>query len=1477
MAELQTFPKPRVPTANLPLSMRNEAAAMLQPKPVEIPSYEDIISGKTNVIGKLEIPQATIDLAVGGDQKAEKFIRSRIDVANLPSTQETQPIAGVKRTATGELETDLPETLTDSQRDVMGDYVENRKAFFSFLDSKVVDPRVRDLLIDHYSTGEFFRETGRQLREQARFTANIPNYIQVLLQYGIPAIVESTPSMFGFEVPSFSEAWAKRQPAVAGAFASYRNLLDEAGVSATYEGSINDFIKEKFIERYGQDVYERDYQPELEGLGKIESPIIPSGMGQELLDFGFNELAPTEQGISFLLQNAPVTTGFGILHLQKGKSQLAKVARESKKNPKYANMDPVTALREIEIAEKSNMFTREWRKATARIGATFNNRGAIGSVEANESARSALFNLDKRIAEKAKDLRAERVPNKIKVIQGELDALQSRRNRIMFGGAKNPYMFNLLVDESIIAIGQTAGYNLFPQIGLDEGTGEVLGALSFAFAGRPIIKKTVAAPFKVANFFTGGNAGVIGMNMVEMIENLPMLPKGLLVNRSLAELEATLGRPLAREEVQSFKMLDKIMKGMPNEQREAVFRSIENYNELRDRIVSRFDEGEMRDEAEQIFRLSFGHISGLAPLQALEFSSLKNVSGESIKDAVSFQLQSEASLDIAQAGITRLREMIAQKSGVDTEDTKFLAGWVNNFQAAADQERMNIVKRKTEYLGLLREYKTNVLSDPSVDIDKDVVNNLAELEIALVPGARENIEQQREIIMQTATDVSKRINDRARIISDMRGTPEYRKELGRLQEDIYDAHMSTIYALARNAYAEADKAIGDRDIDISGAVLSFVTKQKDMDATQLRGLFSAGSEFFSSRSGKMAQNAFNDMAQRSLVKNMGLDQDDLSELVEFVTAKNLADGTANPDYLGDQVSFIDIALHFSQKEGSQFSPFSAKPFEVEEVRRHFQKMGMSKADDASAKPFNDAASDMENSLKAIPEVWEAVQTARDTYRDLIFDPTRSGSKGNQIVGAATGPEFVTKLPGGYKRPYRLGMEPENWHEDLGIAIKDAIEGKAKSADNVKVLMDDLTRFWGDRDETGNIVFDVTTEKGRAKLENVANLVKANLYEYWAEAKEAGLSEAVRQNVLGGDLPKGTYNFMAARNLSERVAPAITIMVKDGDGPAKPKLLFDLDDMIAAEQDITQILSVSQSARKQYGEFIDEVNGKVGDMGQIAQEAVGLQKRTVNQLEELAQMKDPKKFYETYILNNDITLVRNLKANFVKAMTDGGMSEEEAIREFGQGMTYMMTNGLIARAGVAPNQQITFKALDGQKRTVETMTEAATIVSDLDNPNVTAILEEFMDDDHIAFMQDIGEYMLYASGASAVAFKPKGQIRGISPNELISRAFNIARGMVSPTYVAAEFAVRLMSQSNVNALSLAATDKEAARIMQKVLNTPGEVTQEELKTFGTIAKAFVAREIAKTGDLAPAFVPQEELYAATMEMEMKQAEEYKVSP
>ena len=155
---------------------------------------------------------------------------------------------------------------------------------------------------------------------------------------------------------------------------------------------------------------------------------------------------------------------------------------------------------------------------------------------------------------------------------------------------------------------------------------------------------------------------------------------------------------------------------------------------------------------------------------------------------------------------------------------------------------------------------------------------------------------------------------------------------------------------------------------------------------------------------------------------MQLDDAEFQDLQQWVTTRiDAKTGKENEDYLGPpgEVTMMDMAIHFSNKSRldentPNFEPFTALPFEVDELKRHFTRVGMGKQGDL-ALPYTKAALSLDDSLKTNPDVFEAVQGARDTYRDLIFDSTRPDSLGEKIVGAATGPEFVTKLPNGRKK------------------------------------------------------------------------------------------------------------------------------------------------------------------------------------------------------------------------------------------------------------------------------------------------------------------------------------------------------------------------------------------------------------------------------------------------------------------------------
>ena len=121
-------------------------------------------------------------------------------------------------------------------------------------------------------------------------------------------------------------------------------------------------------------------------------------------------------------------------------------------------------------------------------------------------------------------------------------------------------------------------------------------------------------------------------------------------------------------------------------------------------------------------------------------------------------------------------------------------------------------------------------------------------------------------------------------------------------------------------------------------------------------------------------------------------------------------------------------------------------------------------------------------------------------------------------------------------------------------------------------------------------------------------------------------------------------------------------------------------------------------------------------------------------------------------------------------------------------------------------------------------------------------------------------------------KLEGLTRGISTNEAISRAFNLARGMVSPTYVAAEFAVRIAEMRGIQLLGLVAQDKEAARIMKDMFTIGVKPSERDVGKLSELIVNFVFKDLARAGLEPPKYVPTTE--AELAEAEEKLIEQYK---
>jgi hypothetical protein len=128
-----------------------------------------------------------------------------------------------------------------------------------------------------------------------------------------------------------------------------------------------------------------------------------------------------------------------------------------------------------------------------------------------------------------------------------------------------------------------------------------------------------------------------------------------------------------------------------------------------------------------------------------------------------------------------------------------------------------------------------------------------------------------------------------------------------------------------------------------------------------------------------------------------------------------------------------------------------------------------------------------------------------------------------------------------------------------------------------------------------------------------------------------------------------------------------------------------------------------------------------------------------------------------------------------------------------------------------------------------------------------VMRFVLGDDHFNDMKLLARYSRIALGEGA-GFRISPDIRAMTLDNVFSKSFNLARGMVSIPYVAAEVGGRVMLLRNQSMIGLALSDKSAARIMRRVFEGD-KITRSELQLLGLRIKNYIARDlITSEGDL-----------------------------
>ena len=149
-----------------------------------------------------------------------------------------------------------------------------------------------------------------------------------------------------------------------------------------------------------------------------------------------------------------------------------------------------------------------------------------------------------------------------------------------------------------------------------------------------------------------------------------------------------------------------------------------------------------------------------------------------------------------------------------------------------------------------------------------------------------------------------------------------------------------------------------------------------------------------------------------------------------------------------------------------------------------------------------------------------------------------------------------------------------------------------------------------------------------------------------------------------------------------------------------------------------------------------------------------------------------------------------------------------------------------------------------------------MLDEFDKENIQAIMGELVGDKHLAdvnlIMSRFRRELANESFRDIRNLGMGGVMRPVSPNEIISRAFNLARGMVSPTYVTAEMLIRIASSNGVNMMELVLRDKDVSRVFSELMADPKGFDVQQVGSILPKLQEFVFTELFAQGitDLQP---------------------------
>lgn len=1327
-----------------------------------------------------------------------------------------------------------------------------------------IDVAIRQYFIDDYVTGGFFDSLETRLAEAGRGMVTIFPYAEMLAS----SLGRALGSSLRKGTP-FIDEWAAGEELRTRTMQSRLEAIDTFLPGPSAAMHINNRIRFLAKQDFDNGVLTEEQYEDLiyEQVGedgtRVERQFVDEQTAYDLIELSFTELSKIDQLGVLISENV---LGGGIIgrtkSMQAG-AELKSLAAIKKADKRFANV----RLRDMPAFAASQGIELKIDNQLLDLG--------FFTKDTNKQMRQATLRR-KEIDEELQlmELAGDGNSTTAKVLRSERDNLSRLQTRNAIRNKLTPYMNQVIGDEVLLAGAAFFGREFMTGMyGMEADTAELAGFAAGLIFDRPIrwVGKTGARiTLGVAGFvgdrairYTGGPGAVIDA----VYRKLTFADTTVEDYEKLIYMPANGGKRMSYEERQavaySFDMVDK---AGPEEKR-LLFQTLQGYNDLTDRIVAGFPP-EHQAEARKLFTLSFGESTGLAPLVGSYQATIskfdiknirKNGLGDVTKAAEEVWNQAQASqialdnfekhvLSNAKAGsqdnirllISQTRKALVDAEAKISEDFLQLEEIVENVERVAGSDI---------FQDLPSDYMSQVIeARRSIDNIKGSMKGLGG-KFQTQAASRQSIEASRSNWVEATTARANKVKG----LRDNRAL--HRGALARMAEDFFEARAELMDELRSEAYAPFRQYMARTDIDHPPVDLTpFVEEMSRLAGeSDIMNFFSAGGTFFSGALGRKARKSFENMVNRAL--------DDLGPNSRSILEQELLNkDIATPEQIAN-LSTLDLGL-LMHKFGA-FNVFAkASLSEAEEMRKAFRDYGYKVTNPAVSSNYANAEQILDKAMMEADETgYNILFSSREKYRGTVGDANRKGLITYELYKSREGAERVGKAEFGFYKYYYKNTTPLSGFDDISDSLSKAMRGgqqRQKDLDNLQQAVTDASYALGTTmemiDGKPNVVFDLSTEQGRKDFSMIQQIVEEAVYDGWGHRY---LESMKTKSGFGG------YAFEEMTNLdvlnSNMMVKVKTNKVDKLGNPVYEDMpLVDLKRMVAEEKDIVNEIQEGGRLEKQFEQFKVDFGTTVKKVKGRAKIEEVRQRRGMEQLKFLSGTVDPRQFYEAYIKGPES--LDELEAVFMRTMERIGEDPAEAADMYRTAIQAMTYQGMLD-VGAYTSQTSRTRGFNGELLTTRMLTDADSLLGDLANEDVKRNLLKIMDEEQLGYLTDIVDY---TAAKAAIYVRAEGAVRGMSTNEILSRAYNISRQMVSPIYVASEMTVRLLQKNNSDAFLLAVQNKDASRIISKMIRFPKLVTPTELETLDTLLLEFAATDVIRQG--------QEQIVTEYLNMEIQEDEQ-----